>query len=275
MPFSNNFFLIIACSSEQQKQVAKFDEGKKTDTLPTRQLVYDSTATTIHVLVALCDNQYQGIVPVPAAVGNGQDPDNNLYWGCGYGIRTYFKNSPQWTLIKKYPVDTLILERLVFKNKKQNVYLIADAYNGRYIKQCTFDFLRSCAGQIKDTIIINGAVTGIRGNARLIAYIGHDGLMDFTLNESFESADSIKRDAIILACISRSYFSSLLRSTKANPLVWTTGLMCPEAYTLHDALESYLNNEPVENIRNSAANAYSKYQKCSIKAAKNLLVSGW
>ena len=36
---------------------------------------------TIHVLVALCDNKYQKIVPVPQAIGNGQDPKNNLYWG--------------------------------------------------------------------------------------------------------------------------------------------------------------------------------------------------
>ncbi|MGC6431949.1 MAG: hypothetical protein ACON5F_12965 [Jejuia sp.] len=36
---------------------------------------------TIHVYVALCDNINQGIVPVPAKLGNGQDPKNNLYWG--------------------------------------------------------------------------------------------------------------------------------------------------------------------------------------------------
>lgn len=31
---------------------------------------------TIHVYVALCDNVYQGIVPVPKAIGNGDDPRN-------------------------------------------------------------------------------------------------------------------------------------------------------------------------------------------------------
>ena len=28
---------------------------------------------SIHVLVALCDNVHQGIVPVPKSLGNGQD----------------------------------------------------------------------------------------------------------------------------------------------------------------------------------------------------------
>src|SRR6187551_3111970 len=56
---------------------------------------------TIHVFVALCDNEYQGIVPVPAKIGNGQDAATNLYWGCGAGVRTYFKNSKSWTLVKR------------------------------------------------------------------------------------------------------------------------------------------------------------------------------
>ena len=42
----------------------------------------------VHVVVALCDNEHQGIVPVPATLGNGQDPRNNLYWGALYGVRT-------------------------------------------------------------------------------------------------------------------------------------------------------------------------------------------
>lgn len=41
----------------------------------------------VHVFVALADNR-QGIAPVPARIGNGQDPANNLYWGARYGIKT-------------------------------------------------------------------------------------------------------------------------------------------------------------------------------------------
>jgi hypothetical protein len=37
-------------------------------------------ALVIHVTVALCDNQHQGIVPVPALIGNGRDSRNNLYF---------------------------------------------------------------------------------------------------------------------------------------------------------------------------------------------------
>lgn len=237
-------------------------------------LAFDTTYKTIHVLVALCDNKYQGIVPVPPGIGNGQDPANNLYWGCAFGIRSYFAKSNSWTLLKRYYIDSIKLERLIFKSRKENFYLVADAYNGKYIKRCTEDFLKSCSGQIKDTLKINGTTLGINGNAKLVSYIGHDGLMDFQLNESFLNTDNQIRDVIILACISRKYFSAHIASARANPLLWSTGLMSPEAYTLHDALESYINGEPAEKIRKSAAKAYSKYQKCSVNASMNLLVSG-
>ena len=236
---------------------------------------FDTTYKTIHIFVALCDNKYQGIVPVPTRIGNGQDPNNNLYWGCGYGVRTYFKNSKEWTFVRTQKLDTIRLERIVFKHRSKNYYLVADAYNGKYIKKCTQEFLQSSCGQHKDTIMIDNKTIGIAGNSSLIAYIGHDGLMDFQLSETFINMDGKKRDVIILACYSKSYFSQHLRQANVNLLVWTTGLMAPEAYTIHDAIVGYINIETNESIRTRAASAYSKFQKCSEKAARNLLVTGW
>ena len=269
-------FLIVFEWACQSSTTATLPQKKPQQKIATTSsdIPFDSSITTIHLYVALCDNRYQGIVPVPAAIGNGQSPNSNLYWGCGYGIKSFFKKSSKWKLIKQYAVDSLVLERLVFKHNRHNAYLIADAYNGKYIKKCTEDFLKSCAGAKKDTIQVPQPI-GSAGNAKLLAYVGHDGLMDFKLKETFPNQDGRQRDAIMLACYSRNFFGPHLQATKATPLVWTTGLMCPEAYTLHDALETYLNNQPAEEVRNSAAAAYAHYQKCSMKAAKGLLVSGW
>ncbi|MFQ1017926.1 hypothetical protein [Gilliamella sp. BG7] len=59
----------------------------------------------IHVLVALCDNKYQKIAPVPKAIGNGQDPKNNLYWGAAYGFKTYFSKQKSGKLYKLIDQD--------------------------------------------------------------------------------------------------------------------------------------------------------------------------
>lgn len=236
---------------------------------------FDTTNKTIHIYVALCDNKNQGIVPVPAKIGNGQDLHNNLYWGCGFGIKTYFKKSKEWVLIKTQKLDSIRLERLIFKHITQKYYLVADAYNGKFIKQCTGQFLLSSAGQLKEILQIDNTTIGIAGNSQLVAYIGHDGLMDFQLTEQFLNVDHKKRDVIILACFSKRFFSPYLKKSNANPLIWTSGLMCPEAYTIHDAILGYLNHETNEEIRTRAALAYSNYQKCSVKAARNLLLTGW
>lgn len=231
----------------------------------------------IHIFVALCDNKYQGIVPVPAAIGNGQDPANNLYWGAGYGVRSFFINkSRDWRLdtIIKNPA-TGILERLLFKHRHKNVYLLADAYDGRYIKQATIDFLYAASG--KQEVSINNKRKKIYfgGSSNLVAYAGHDGLMDFSLQQDFPGDSLPGREAIILACYSKKYFKPFLAASGATPLLWTSGLMAPEAYTLHDAIAEWIKESNASQVRMAAAKAYAKYQKCSLKAAQNLLVQGW
>lgn len=275
--FSLPLFL-LSCESKEKETTANIfgQPSEKTEKKLKNVDNFDKNTRTIHVLVALCDNKYQGIVPVPEKIGNGQNPDQNLYWGAGYGVRTYFTKSKEWKLLKSEKKDSIRMERLIFQNAAdKNYYLVADAYDGQYIKNCTKHFLYSSSGQMKDAIAINNTKIGVYGNAQLVSYIGHDGLMDFQLSESFKNTDGKTRDCIILACYSKRFFSPLLRDAQANPLVWTSHLMAPEAYILHDALTGYIRNESTEQIRSRAALAYSKYQKCSVKAARNLLVTGW
>jgi len=105
--------------------------------------------------------------------------------------KTYFKRSSEWTLLKQIKIDSLILERLVFKHKIENYYIVADAYNGKNIKEATETFLRSSAGVIKDTLTLDDKTIGIQGNSKLLAYIGHNGLMDFQLQEKFRCFDRL------------------------------------------------------------------------------------
>ena len=72
----------------------------------------------VHVVVALCDNVHQGVVPVPWAIGNGQDPGKNLYWGAAYGVKTFLSRQPEWMLHARISDPAPhVLERLVFQLK--------------------------------------------------------------------------------------------------------------------------------------------------------------
>jgi hypothetical protein len=235
---------------------------------------------TVHVFVALADNANQGIVPVSPKLGNGEDPEHNLYWGSAFGVKTFFSRSPGWQRLScgekpKYE----ILDRCIFKYHTSNVYLVADAYRGREIQTTILNFLDAAAGLSWEQIKVKNGSDEVtiqaRGGSNLVAYIGHDGLMDFKLPRVPRKNNEMPRKAIVLACASKAYFAEPLRESGAFPLLWTTNLMAPEAYTLKSALDGWIAGESNEQIRDRAAAAYDKYQKCGFKAARKLMATGW
>ncbi len=99
--------------------------------------------------------------------------------------------------------------------------------------------------------------------------------MDFQLPAYPQKKRKGSRGAIVLACASKSYFAAALRGSGAYPVLWTSGLMAPEAYTRKSALDGWILPETNEQIRQRAAQAYHQYQRCGLNAARNLLKTGW
>jgi hypothetical protein len=232
--------------------------------------------------VALCDNKHQGIVPVPQHLGNGQDPRNNLYWGAMYGVRTFWVRNAGWRIVAE-PLDRPpeVLEKLVFHATIQrsgcevDVYLVAEAWDGAEIKSATERFMWIAAGCKSETVRLKTS-NGFEdlqagGAAHLVAYVGHNGLMDFSLTNLPREPSSTRRpSAIVLACRSKPYFLELLRQAGSHSLLLTTGLMAPEAYTLDAAVKSWACGDEPQQVHDSAAAAYHKYQKCGLGAARRL-----
>src|SRR5262245_40800997 len=108
----------------------------------------------VHVIVALCDNEHQGIIPVPKSLGNGREPASNLYWGARYGVRTYLAREAGWKRCDvARPADARILERAVFFDRIARgvrtvpVYIVADAWDGAEIEAAIVRFLELGAGR--------------------------------------------------------------------------------------------------------------------------------
>jgi hypothetical protein len=137
------------------------------------------------------------------------------------------------------------------------------------------DFFDFAAGYKAEVINANARNIDAGGNADLLAYVGHDGLMEFSVDKVATPADNHPREAIMLACISKNYFAEPLRATGAKPLLWTTGLMAPEAYVLKAAIDGWLVQESDPQIRARAAAAYHQYQRCGLKAAQKLFATSW
>jgi hypothetical protein len=230
----------------------------------------------IHVFVALADNASQGLVPVPAKIGNGDDPPNNLYWGCDEGVRSWFSRSAKWKKVPgAKPTRPEILERLVFKHASKDAWLVADAWRGREIRGCLQSFVNAAAGQGGEVVSLEGASLRLGGDATLLAFIGHNGLMDFKVEwpAAVSAAPAKPKPVITLCCISQRYFAESLRQVGARPLLTTTQLMYPGAFILHDTAESWLGGQNATEIRAAAGRAYAQNQKISVKAATGVFLA--
>src|SRR5262245_17735745 len=167
-----------------------------------------NTVPVIHVFVALADNVNQGIVPVSASLGNGDNTKTNLYWGAAFGVRTFFSRNKDWELLSVTPNPSAsILERCIFKHRQSSSLLIADAYRGKKNSTTIREFLEAAAGKPGEKLKAGAVEFHTGGSADLVAYVGHNGLMDFQLHSQPKLRDDRHRRAIILACASKQYFS--------------------------------------------------------------------
>jgi len=205
----------------------------------------------VAVFVALCDNATQGIIPVPAKIGDGNKPDDNLYWGCTDGFSGCFRASKVWKLQRKeVPQDKRIFERVVYLHESGEIELTAEAWRGSEIKACLSAFETSL----------------VSGNHDLCAYIGHNVLMDGEVAPPV--AKAVKPcAAIVLCCVSEGYFKERLVAMGARPVLLTTQLMYPGSFLLRDSLPVWAKDRPLSEIRQTAGAAYALNQKISKKAA--------
>jgi hypothetical protein len=149
--------------------------------------------------------------------------------------------------------------------------VVADGYRGRCIKWALTDFLWAACCSDKATLRVDGHLLGIDGNCDLAAYIGHNGLMDFTISRNTPSRRIGKRKPVIaLACKSKQWFHQRLQSAGSCSLLLTNGFMAPEAYTLDAALHAWASGESNSRVKEKAAAAYNKYQRCGLNGARRL-----
>lgn len=233
----------------------------------------------VHVFVPLCDNENQGIVPVNKQLGDGLNLRTNLYWGAGYGVKSYFKKYDGWKLLSSQLDSTgNVLERVIFYKKNTlgvEIYLVADGYRGDRMKECLHDYFRALGGWKKDQDSIQNKNISLYADADLLVFNGHDGLMDDSL-KTYYSKDSILREAVSISCYSKEFFHSRFEKCGAYPLVCTSGLLAPEAYVLGAVIEKWANQKSDLEIRYAAGDAYhSKHPSTTQKGARWLFNTGW
>ena len=233
----------------------------------------------VHCFVPLCDNEHQGIVPTSASLGDGFSLTSNLYWATSNGMKRFFKEHPKWRQLEEvdYQSTDTVLERQVFERHFENdaqVILICDAYRGDQMESCLNDYFHALAGFIEDSINYKNDYLDIGSEADLMAFNGHNGLMDVYVDTVYANRPT-KKDAVVIACSSKDDFNPYFVATNSYPLINTTSLLYPGAFVLDGVIEKWALLSTDEVIRCAAGDAYNRVKKCGQKAARNLFHTGW
>jgi hypothetical protein len=222
-------------------------------------MLFVATTTAAHCIpkhvrafVGLCDNKTQGIAKVGARIGDGDNANENLYWGCTEGLKSYFQASRKWQLVEHETNtgDLRILERLVFRHANGDAVLVAEAWRGANLRECYEAFQQAA----------------VSGSDDFVAFIGHNVLMDTPIALPTSPAPR-PTPVAVLCCKSERYFRARLEGGGVKPVLLTTQNMYPGSFLLHDALECWLTGGGVEAIRRASGAAYSSNQHISQSAA--------
>lgn len=277
--------------AETTQEPEPFDKLRDTTALTNK--IKNGKALVVHAFVPLCDNENQGIVPTSPSLGDGMNLSTNLYWATSYGMWKYFKNDIKWEYIYKAtqedydslkPLSEHVLMRAIYRQTTASgttIYLVCDAYRGDRMEECLEDYFSALASGYVDTLTIyesmaedSTLVIFGAGLADLIAFNGHNGLMD-TYPEIAEGTGPTK-DAVAIACISESFFLTAFEKTRSYPLVTTTSLLYPGAAVLDEIITAWANGENGEQCRLAAGQGYKNMKdKYSLEACQRMFSSGW
>lgn len=213
----------------------------------------------VAVFIPLCDNEHQGIAPVPPGIGKGDDLAGNLYWGCEEALPKQLRTSKVWQKPQAFrdydERPAAVLEAQVCTRSDLAATLYIFAYRGDSIRSCQEDFEAAL----------------ISGQYDLVAFSGHNALMDYEAEEPPPNESTPAADSIVLCCLSREYFEPRLRLLGSRPVLLTRQLMYPAGSVMLAAIESWLHTpRDVSAIRAAAGKAYAANQRISQRAALSI-----
>ena len=105
-------------------------------------------------------------------------------------------------------LDRVLFRREITRNgKRTQVFLVAEAWRGRNIADAIRHFLELNRGEHVERMRAGDREFDAGGSAHVIAFVGHNGLMDFAAPVLPPAAAVVRPHAsVVLACLSDSYF---------------------------------------------------------------------
>ena len=215
----------------------------------------------IHVIVALCSNEYTYCGS--KAKGDPTDLDGNLYLGATFGARRLFDSSySPWTRISANPASGQVLEHLIYQRPSEafgTVMVSLEAWNGTHTDEAIDRFFSIASGGGQVT------VQGRNVPIHAVGYVGLNRLLDGHNLPTASGGQAIP--SFVIARASERTFGPALRQAGSFPLVTVHGTVAPEGYTILAAARAMADNYSPRGIRHRMIEEYARYQRTSQRAA--------
>ncbi|HEY5922350.1 MAG TPA: hypothetical protein VIV11_11795 [Kofleriaceae bacterium] len=225
-----------------------------TDLKAGKPLVVDVHVPLCQTGITACGN---------AKLGDGDTPGTNLYWATTPGFGKWFvRKGSGWTHVTAQTKDTGdkdVLERHVYR---RTIHTPA-AWRKRGAPK-TFELelvIRAWRGSAIDRALAAYAadVSGT-GDAQLVAFVGHNRLMD--LDEyKWPAAGKQVKGTIAIACHTATYMKTQVSAETRVPLLMTNDFLFSNAAPLEAAVLAFARGGGYAEIRKDAATAYAGVRK--------------
>ncbi len=228
--------------------------------------------------VPLCDND---VIPCGnARLGDGDRPDRNLYWATTEGFLGWFgRRGGGWQQVLDTDGAAIdedhVLDLRVWRRElttpaawkragappRFTMYVVAQAWRGEQIHRAFTHYADDLYGVTTHAVTLpDGTKIAAGGDAHIVAYVGHNHLMDlaaFDWQAVAKRADARPRGAIAIACHTAIYMQDIVPGPRQVPLVLTRDFLLASAAALDGAVLGFARGGDYAAIRKGAAAGYA------------------
>ena len=232
----------------------------------------------VQVHVPLCERT---IIPCGNdRLGDGDNPRGNLYWATTEGFLGWFgRKGSGWKSVLTAKGDAIgeadVLDLRVWRRtvpasaawraagapRTVEVYVVAQAWRGTAIDRALSRYAEDLYGAHAQAITLaDGKTLAAGGDAHVVAYVGHNRLMDldaFDWRAIAARGDQRSRGVIAIACHTAPYMQGVVPGPRQVPLVMTRDFMLASSAALEGAVMAFAKDGDYAAIRRGAAAGYA------------------
>jgi hypothetical protein len=261
----------FAAPSTEDAWLAGLTDRVVTDLAAGRPLVAE-------VHVPLCDNS---IIPCGnAKLGDGDNPDTNLYWSTTPGFGAWFsRRGGGWKRVLhqrgKATGDSDVVAVDVYRRtvrapaswikrgapKTFELDIVVHGWRGKAIDAALAAYARDVSGGAARKLVLDDKTTLEGGGAaQLVAFVGHNRLMDLE-RYSWPEPGAKATGTIAIACHTAAYMESEVSAATRVPLLMTRDLLFSNAAPFEATVLAFASGGGYARMRSDATAAYATIQK--------------